>query len=170
MTDQPYPATGSDPAAHSAATDPAGATSDSPTDPAALAADLREALRPLWRRLGEHRTLSMGKVGILARLDRHGALTATDLAAQERISHQAVTGAVRELEEMGLVSRSPDPADGRRVLITLTDTGRTRLIGERSAGQEWLIHAVTDELSESERATLAAAVPLLGRLDTEGTR
>ena len=153
MTDQTHPAASPD-----------------PTDPAALATDLREALRPLWRRLGEHRTLSMGKVGILARLDRHGSLTATDLAAHERISHQAVAGAVRELEQMGLVSRSPDPADGRRVLITLTDSGRARLDTERSAGQEWLIHAVTDELSESERATLAAAVPLLGRLDAEGTR
>ena len=81
-----------------------------------------------------------------------------------------MAGAVRELEQMGLVSRSPDPADGRRVLITLTDSGRARLDTERSAGQEWLIHAVTDELSESERATLAAAVPLLGRLDAEGTR
>lgn len=153
MTDQTHPAASPD-----------------PTDPSALATDLREALRPLWRRLGEHRTLSMGKVGILSRLDRHGALTATVLAAHERISHQAVAGAVRELEEMGLVSRSPDPADGRRVLITLTDSGRTRLVSERSAGQEWLVHAVTDELSESERATLAAAVPLIGRLDTRGTR
>ncbi|EYT62697.1 MarR family transcriptional regulator [Dietzia sp. UCD-THP] len=169
MTDQTDPAASSDPAgsdpSSAAPTDPAA-----PVDPTALAADLREALRPLWRRLGEHRTLSMGKVGILARLDRHGALTATDLAAHERISHQAVAGAVRELEEMGLVSRRPDPADGRRVLISLTGTGRTRLDGERSAGQEWLIHAVTDELSETERATLAAAVPLLGRLDAEGTR
>ncbi|AWH97563.1 MarR family transcriptional regulator [Dietzia psychralcaliphila] len=133
-----------------------------------LATDLREALRPLWRRFHAHRTLSMGKTGILFRLDHHGALTATDLAALERISHQAVAGAVRELEEMGLVSRSPDPADGRRVLITLTDSGRTRLISERSAGQEWLVHAITGGLSESERATLAAAVPLLNRLDAEG--
>ncbi|MFN3338363.1 MAG: MarR family winged helix-turn-helix transcriptional regulator [Dietzia sp.] len=141
-----------------------------PTDPTVLAADLREALRPLWRRFNAHRTLSMGKSGILFRLEHHGALTATDLAALERISHQAVAGAVRELEEMGLVSRSPDPGDGRRVLVTLTDAGRSRLVSERSAGQEWLIHAVTDGLSESERATLAAAVPLLNRLDAEGPR
>ncbi|QGW26291.1 MULTISPECIES: MarR family winged helix-turn-helix transcriptional regulator [unclassified Dietzia] len=156
MTDQP----------HAPASPVPG--SPAPTDPTALATDLREALRPLWRRFAEHRTLSMGKVGILARLDRLGALTATDLAAHERISHQAVAGAVRELEAMGLVSRNPDPSDGRRVLVSLTGSGRTRLVAERSAGQEWLIRAVTDELSESDRATLAAAVPLLVRLDTEG--
>lgn len=135
------------------------------TDAAALAADLREALRPLWRRFSEHRTLSMGKTGILARLDQHGALTATDLAGHERISHQAVATAVRELEDLELVSRSPDPDDGRRMLVTLTDAGYECLISERAAGQEWLIHAVAEELSESERSALAAAVPLLRRLD-----
>lgn len=136
----------------------------------ALAAELREALRPLWRRFREHRTLSMGKAGILARLDQYGALTATDLAAHERISHQAVANAVRELAELGLVSRSPDPQDGRRMRITLTDSGYDCLLSERAAGQEWLVHAVADELDESERATLAAAVPLLRRLDVGASR
>lgn len=153
-------------------TDPASADPVERTDAdaTALAADLRDALRPLWRRFREHRTLSMGKAGILARLDRHGALTATDLAAQEHISHQAVANAVRELEELGLVARNPDPQDGRRMRITLSEAGAERLASERTAGQEWLVHAVAEGLSESERSTLAAAIPLLRRLDTEATR
>lgn len=139
-------------------------------DPATLAADLREALRPLWRRFKAHRTLSMGKIGILSHLHRRGALTATDLAARERISHQAVANAVRELEALGLVSRSADPGDRRRTLVSLTDTGRERLATERSAGQDWLIHAVTAELTADERAILASAVPLLRRLDDQDGR
>lgn len=138
--------------------------SPAPSEPAALAADLREALRPLWRRFHEHRTLSLGKVGILAHLARDGALAATDLAGLERISHQAVANAVRELEELGLVSRSPDPADRRRTLVTITNPGRTRLHTERAAGQDWLVHAVTDHLDADERAALAATIPLLRRL------
>lgn len=141
-----------------------------PTDATGLAAELREALRPLWRRFNAHRTLSMGKTGILSHLDQRGALAATDLAGLERISHQAVATAVRELEEMGLVSRSPDPADGRRTLVAVTEDGRRRLLTERSAGQDWLAHAVADELDDAERATLAAAVPLLRRLDSEAPR
>ena len=134
--------------------------------PAALATDLREALRPLWRRFNSLRTLSPGKIGILSDLERLGPLTATDLAARERISHQAVATAVRELEEPGLITRSPDPADRRRSLVTLTDTGRERLATERAAGQEWLTQALADELTDRDRATLAAAIPLLRRLDT----
>ncbi|MBB1032221.1 hypothetical protein G6027_15300, partial [Dietzia sp. SLG310A2-38A2] len=75
MTDPTDPAASSDntDATSSDITDPVAGpdpTGPDSTDPTALATDLREALRPLWRRLGEHRTLSMGKVGILARLDR----------------------------------------------------------------------------------------------------
>ena len=138
---------------------------DPDPDAVTLAADLREALRPLWRRLNSHRTVSMGKLGILSRLQQRGPLSATELAGLERISHQAVAAAVRELEELGLVSRSPDPSDGRRTLVDLTDEGRSRLAAERAAGQEWLTRAVVDHLDDAERAALAAAVPLLRRLD-----
>ena len=136
-------------------------------EPAALATDLRDAIRPLWRRFNEHRTLSLGKVGILSHLDRDGSMSATGLAALERISHQAVATAARELEELGLVSRSPDPADGRRMLVTITDQGRERLHLERTAGQDWLVRAVTDRLDADERAALAATVPLLNRLNSD---
>lgn len=156
MTDRDRPI---DPAAPDPASCPAS------PDPAQLAADLREALRPLWRRLRAHKTLSMGKVGILFHLEQHGPLAATDLAGLERISHQAVANAVRELQDLGLISRSPDPEDGRRTLVSLTDAGRDRLLAERSAGQDWLATAVADHLDADDRAALAAALPVLRRLD-----
>lgn len=137
---------------------------DAPDD---LAADLREALRPLWRRFNAHRTLSLSKVGILSHLAVHGPLTATDLAALERISHQAVASAVRELQSLGLASRSPDPGDGRRTLVHLTGPGRERLRSERVAGQEWLTRSIEEHLEATERAALAAVIPLLRRLDSE---
>ena len=143
---------------------------DPAADPTALAADLRETLRPLWRRFHDRRTLSMGKVGILHHLEQRGPLAATDLAGLERISHQAVATAVRELRDLGLVSRSPDPADGRRTLVSITDAGRARLRSEQSAGQDWFARAVAERLSHADRTTLAAAIPLLRRLDVEETR
>lgn len=136
-----------------------------PSESSDLAADLREALRPLWRRLNAHRTLPPGKVGILSRLEVIGPLSATDLAGLERISHQAIANAVRELQDMGLVSRGRDPSDGRRTLVALTDPGRVQLRLERTAGQDWLTRSVEEQLDDAERAVLAAAVPLLRRLD-----
>lgn len=112
----------------------------------------------------------MGKVGILSRLEQRGPMAATDLAPLERISHQAVANAAGELEKMGLVSRTPDPGDRRRTLVALTDAGRERLSTERLAGQDWLAHAVAEQLDDADRAALATAVPLLLRLDVEVPR
>ena len=144
-------------------TDPAD-----PTDPAALAADLRESLRPLWRRLNAYKTLSASKTGILVHLEQHGDCSATELAAAVRVSHQAIASALRDMEAMGLVTRHPDPTDGRRSLVEMTPTGHRALAAERSAGQDWLVGTVSDGLDDDERATLAAAVPLLRRLAAEG--
>ena len=72
----------------------------------------------------------MGKVGILSHLEHRGPLAATDLAGLERISHQAVANAARELQNLGLVSRSPDPACGDG------DEGASAVGGVRAAGDE----------------------------------
>lgn len=134
------------------------------TDPTALAADLRESLRPLWRRFTAYKTLSASKTGVLFHLEQHGTCSAADLAAAVRVSHQAVAAALRDMEDMDLVSRGPDPTDGRRVLVSMTPAGRAALAAERTAGQEWLARAVSEELDDDERAALAAALPLLRRL------
>jgi DNA-binding MarR family transcriptional regulator len=71
---------------------------------------------------------------------------------------------VGELEADGLISRRPDPADGRRALLELTDQGRQVLELERRERAGWLTRAIADGLSERERQVLAEAVPLLTRL------
>lgn len=67
------------------------------------------------------------------------------------------------LEQRGLVRRSPDPADGRRSILEITDEGRAVLDERRSASVHRL-GAVLDEFTAQERATLASALPLLDRL------
>ncbi|MCV7215264.1 MarR family transcriptional regulator [Mycobacterium crocinum] len=56
-----------------------------------------------------------------------GALHASDLADRLRVSRQAVAQAIRALEAHGYVERSPDNADARALLITLTSRGRAAL-------------------------------------------
>ena len=111
--------------------------------------------------------MSVGKVGLLRRLEINGPATASELAAGERISPQAVATAVRELEGLGLITRAPQAGDRRRMQIDLTPSGSERLAHERVAGQEWLVRALEVRLSPGERDTLAAAIPLLRRLDEQ---
>lgn len=56
---------------------------------------------------------------VLAYLDRDGT-RASVLADRARLSRQAITQLVDELEERGVVVRLPDPADGRAKVIQYT--------------------------------------------------
>jgi DNA-binding MarR family transcriptional regulator len=66
-----------------------------------------------------------------------------------------------ELETAGLIERRPDPADGRRVQVELTEEGRERVIEGRGRREDWLAAAIAAELSPEEQRTLLEAVPLL---------
>lgn len=132
-----------------------------------LAAEFRSALRPLVRRFNRERTVSLGKSGILNRLNENGPATASELAASERITPQAVAVALRELEELSIVARTRDEVDRRRVQVQITEQGRVALDSEHEAGTRWLADALRERLDDSERATLSSAVPVLRKLMQE---
>ena len=134
---------------------------------ATLSREFREALRPFLRRLISDKTLSLGKLGVLSHLSEHGRATSSELAIAQQISPQAITVAVRELEALKLVGRTPDQDDRRKIWIELTDSGRTRLEHELGAGNSWFDDAIATRLSEDEQATLRAAIPVLRRLTSE---
>jgi DNA-binding MarR family transcriptional regulator len=68
------------------------------------------------------------------------------------------------LEERGLVQRRPDPADGRRVTMSVTTAGQQALRNKRSARTEQLAKALAGGFTQAEVATLRAAAPLIERL------
>ncbi|WP_329242101.1 MarR family transcriptional regulator [Streptomyces sp. NBC_01478] len=139
---------------------------DSPHDTARLASELRLAVGRLTRRLRQAHAVgdvSLSGVSVLARLARDGAESPTSLAEAERVRPQAMASTLALLEQRGLVRRSPDPADGRRSILEITDEGRAVLDERRSASVHRL-GAVLDEFTAQERATLASALPLLDRL------
>jgi DNA-binding MarR family transcriptional regulator len=53
-------------------------------------------------------------------LDRHGPLTAGELATRTGLAPPSITGLVNRLEKKGFVRRVPDPVDRRRVRIERT--------------------------------------------------
>ncbi|MFC8381316.1 MarR family winged helix-turn-helix transcriptional regulator [Nocardia sp. NPDC056952] len=128
------------------------------------ARELGEVLRPIARRLLAGRTISGGKLGVLGYLSSHGRATATTLAGIQTVSPQAIATAVRELEALGLVVRTPDSEDRRRIWIELTQTGRVRLAEERAVGLDWLERAIAERLDDEERANLDNALPALRKL------
>jgi DNA-binding MarR family transcriptional regulator len=65
---------------------------------------------------------------VIAFLDEEG-VRATDLARLSGLHKQVVGRLVDELEELGIVARTPDPADRRAKLVVPTATG-VALVGD----------------------------------------
>lgn len=100
--------------------------------------------------------LSFYAFKLLSTLRRSGPpyrLTPSELSRNLLVSSPAMTNQIDQLEEAGLVVRSPDPSDRRVVLVGLTDVGRRRIdsaLLAHAADERRIIVALT----EAERVTL----------------
>ncbi|MGW0793157.1 MarR family winged helix-turn-helix transcriptional regulator [Streptomyces sp. NPDC002692] len=80
-----------------------------------------------------HPDLESSAYGLLFRLEECGRQRATELAAYIGVGKATMSRQLRALEELGLVAREPDPADGRAWLVHLTEGGRDRFRRVREA-------------------------------------
>jgi DNA-binding MarR family transcriptional regulator len=107
--------------------------------------------------------LSRSAASVLHRLATAGPQRVTELAAWESVAQPSATALVGRLEGQGLVTRGADPDDARAVRVSITGDGEDLLAVRRRARAESLGARIA-ALEAGERATLAAAVPLLERL------
>ncbi|MFB7496238.1 MarR family winged helix-turn-helix transcriptional regulator [Streptomyces sp. NPDC056161] len=134
------------------------------------ARDLRVVLSRMRRRIREvaqDADLTPSQESALTLVGKHGAATASALATAEGVRPQSMAATLAVLDQQGLIRRTPDPDDGRRQLVTLTDAGQARVEGNRQAREEWLARAFQDRFSEEERHTVLKALALLERLSQQ---
>jgi DNA-binding MarR family transcriptional regulator len=134
---------------------------------AELAGEVRVTLSKLSRRLREQAhaaDLTGAQKSVLLRLERDGPATVTTLARAEGVRPQSIGATVSALESVGLVTGSPDPADGRQTIVSITSACREWIKTTREAREDWLLRAIRAQLSPDEQEQLTAAIPLLRRL------
>ena len=132
-----------------------------------IAAELRVSIGLLVRRLRQVPVkggLTLSETSALARLDRGGPTTPGELAKQEQISPQSIGATLAALQARGLIERRPDPGDGRRAVMSVTDAGLDLLRSRRNAKVRQLARALAAEFTPAELERLADAAPLLERL------
>lgn len=132
-----------------------------------VAGAVRVSIGLLVRRLRQAHgdgELSLPETSALARLDRGGPATSSDLAKLEQISPQSMGATLATLGDRGLVERTADPDDGRRVVMTITPAGLRRLGDRRHATVSRIADALAAEFSPEELRRLKEAAPLLDRL------
>jgi len=133
----------------------------------ALAGELRlliSQLRHLLREQVHPGDFTWSQTSALIRLERDGPATVGALARAEGVRQQSMGATISSLEEAGLVSGSSDPADGRRTILSLTDTCREMIKANRAMKEDWLCRAIQTKLLPAEQEKLAGALELLKRL------
>jgi DNA-binding MarR family transcriptional regulator len=108
-----------------------------------LARELEQRLEPVYREHG----LESGWHDVLATLRRTGPpyrLRPTEFTGALMLTSSGTTKRLDRLEQAGLITRAPDPADRRGTLITLTSKGLD------------LIDNVTEAHLDNERQLLAS--------------
>jgi DNA-binding MarR family transcriptional regulator len=126
----------------------------------AVRAHLEDAVRPAGVTALQFTALTV--------LERHDDLTAAALARNSFVRTQSMADLVAGLERRGLVERSPDPHDGRRILLHLTDAGRS-LIAAHGPAVEALERRMTAGLEPAEVASLRTLLDRLRRNLEDGT-
>src|SRR5258707_7979233 len=94
--------------------------------------------------------LSSPEMSVLSRLDRNGPGTTAALARWEQITPQAVGATVAVLEARELIARAPDPEDGRRSILTITQAGDRALRAGRNALTDLMTGALSRGFTPGE--------------------
>ncbi|MEI7034639.1 MarR family winged helix-turn-helix transcriptional regulator [Streptomyces pratensis] len=108
-----------------------------------------------------HPELEPAAYGLLVRLESAGRQRATELAAYFGVGKATMSRQLHSLENLGLVVREPDPADGRAWLVHLTDEGLARFRRVRDARRGRYVR----KLADWDRAEVAELARLLHQLN-----
>ena len=79
---------------------------------------------PVYEDIKREFGLKLGEYLLLFCLSHNEELTAQDVADMTGRPRNSVSRAVHRMLEDGYLTRSPDPADGRRALLRITSEGR----------------------------------------------
>ena len=105
---------------------------------------------------GEH--VDRSGYWVLHRLDECGAaVRLSDLAVLLELDLSTVSRQVRQLVEGGLVTREPDPGDGRACLLALSARGRAVLDAVRQSRRD-VLHQALRGWSPAQRVAITSAL------------
>ena len=142
------------------------ASSGRRTTVAELSHDFRLANGRLARRLRQEKAdseLSGSQFSALGTLYFNGPFTLRELSEHERVTPPSMNRTVNALVEEGLVDRAGSADDGRKVVLTVTEHGRTLMRETRKRRDAWLAQRI-GKLSPEQRRVLSEAMEIMREL------
>jgi len=115
----------------------------------ALEAEFSELINRIRRILIENANrvspgMLPGAYKVFTTIVRNEGITLSALAESLTSDKGQISRTVRELEQLGLIQRTPDPDDGRSSLLSPTPFGLERLAAARAPQENLLLEALDD--------------------------
>ncbi len=107
---------------------------------------------------------------VLRHLHNAGPQPQADMARSVGVAGSTLTRRLEQMEADGLITRTPDPDDGRRIIVTLSETGEAARGGQREradAESERLVAGVAPEDLEAFRRMVEKIRENLRELGTD---
>jgi DNA-binding MarR family transcriptional regulator len=131
-----------------------------------LATDLRGAVLRLARRLRQQKAdadVSDAQMAALGYVMQNQPLTIGALTVHEGVTPPSMNRTVGKLVDAGMLRRTVDEADKRRVVLETTEAGAAFVFETRRRRDAWLMPRLSS-LTPDERRTLADATEILRKL------
>jgi len=140
-------------------------------DAAELASRLRVSVWRVARRLRRESDPGITPTlhAALFTVEKHGPMTAGQLAAHEHVQKPTMTRTIQALLERRLITRTPDPLDGRVTWLQVTAAG-TRLLQRARRRSDVYLTGRLEGLPPEDRALLERAAVLLELLADDEVR
>ncbi|HEY4062239.1 MAG TPA: MarR family transcriptional regulator [Puia sp.] len=136
-----------------------------------VAAQLRTLLGRLVKVIRKHTRndalLSLTERSIIGLLYHHQELLPSELAQMEKVTTQSISQVVNHLSELNFINKNSSGEDKRKVLLSLSPTGKAYLEQLRLEKQEWLAHVLHERVTPKEKETLSEALRILSKLVDE---
>ncbi len=104
--------------------------------------------------------MTMAQMRVLFRLRKHGAITSGKLAASLHVTLPTITSVIDRMIGHGLVERSDDPNDRRRVIVALSSDGEA-LVERIQQGRRQRLTLLVDALGEDDLRSLVNGLTAL---------
>jgi DNA-binding MarR family transcriptional regulator len=128
---------------------------------------IHRLIKVLRREARNDAQLSLTERSTLSLLYQHGELLPSDIAKIEKVTTQSISQVINYLNELNYIQKTPSAEDKRKVLLSLTDAGKTYVEQVRKEKQEWLAHALHEKTSAEEKEQLVVALKIIARLADE---
>jgi DNA-binding MarR family transcriptional regulator len=136
---------------------------------AEAAAELMKSMTRLRARLRSETaptemSATWSQLTTLARIIAEGPTTTSALAQAEHVRRQSMAETIAALRADGLVTAEPDPADGRKTLITATEKGQQLSATIPAAREAWLSSTIGTLLDPADQQVLLKAAAIIERI------